>query len=192
MSNTEESILEEQISSKDVFSGKLLEVSLDKVSLPSGRTARREVVHHPGGVVIIPILEENEGNKILMVKQFRQPIAKAIWELPAGTLEPGESARECAHRELVEETGFAAEDLDKKVELYTSPGYSDEVLAIFQATSLVEADISAEETPEDETLVVRSFSVNDLLQRAIQGKIRDGKTLAGLFFVLWDRSTEKE
>lgn len=184
MVDSDEDLLEDQLSSKDVFSGNLLAVTLDKVSLPSEGTARREVVHHPGGVVMIPILEDDGTNYVVMVKQFRHPIRKPIWELPAGTLEPGELPRDCAERELIEEIGYRPARLEKKVDLFTTPGYSDEVLSLYLATGLSQIDEEDINSPDEENIISRAFSVPELIRKARNGEIQDGKTLAGLFFLM--------
>jgi len=176
---------EETLETEEVFSGSLLGLTRNKVRDPEGRIGVREVVHHPGGVVIIPIISEGEKDKLLLVKQYREPAGKPLWELPAGTLEEGETAKDCAGRELIEETGYAASALEKKVDLYTSPGYSDEVLSVYLASGLETVDDpELVQSPEDENLIVGKFTLEEILARAKAGEISDGKTLAGLLFLL--------
>jgi len=185
----DELLVEKTVDEREVFSGDLLKLTVNKVSRPDGSEGKREVVHHPGGVVIMPVLsstkEEEVGEEeVLMVKQYREPAGQTLWEFPAGTLEEGESSRECARRELIEETGYRPASLEKRVDLFTSPGYSNEVLTLYLAKELEKIKHSEEiRSPEDENLVVERFEVGDLIKLADKGRIRDGKTLAGLFFL---------
>ncbi len=176
---------EERLEEKEVFSGKLLDVTVNKVRNSDGEIAEREVVHHPGGVVVVPVIRENNGDSLVLVKQYREPAGRTLWELPAGTLELDETPGECARRELMEETNYGSDKLEKKVDLYTSPGYSDEVLSLYVASELYELEDSQKlETPEDENLRVGKFSLEEIINKARNGEIRDGKTLAGLTFLL--------
>lgn len=181
----EENLAEETLEENQVFSGDLLELTINTVQSASGSRAKREVVHHPGGVVILPVLPGDKGDEVLLVRQYREPVGKPLWELPAGTLEEGETEKECARRELIEETNYRPSSLEKKVELFTSPGYTDEILTLYLATGLEKLEPSEKvKTPEDENLIVKSFSSEELIKMAKQGKVADGKTLAGLFFLL--------
>ncbi|MBS3812889.1 NUDIX hydrolase [Candidatus Bipolaricaulota bacterium] len=179
----EKDLQEKRVSGEIAFSGRLLEVSSDRVTLASGKSTVREVVHHPGGVVIIPVREADEGYGVVLVKQYRYPAGKALWELPAGTLEEGETSKDCARRELIEETLYRPTSLKRVTDLYTSPGYSDESLTLYLARGLKRVDEKKVDRPEEENLVARSFDLNEVLEKARNGEIRDGKTLAGLFFL---------
>jgi len=184
VSGADESLIEETLEEQEVFSGSLLSLTVNTVRTPDGTRGQREVVHHPGGVVIIPVLSEGEGGKVILVKQYREPAGKPIWELPAGTLEEGETQEECARRELIEETNYRATTLEKMVDLFTSPGYSDEVLTLYLASGLEKLEPSEKvESPDDENLLIKSFTRKELVKIAREGKIEDGKTLAGLFFL---------
>ncbi|MFW6104817.1 MAG: NUDIX domain-containing protein, partial [Candidatus Bipolaricaulota bacterium] len=136
ISGEEENLDGETLEENQIFQGKLLGLTINTVRDSDGSVTTREVVHHPGGVVILPILNGDQGEEILLVKQYREPAGEALWELPAGTLEEGESQRECARRELMEETRYRPAELEKKVNLFTSPGYSNEILALYRATGL--------------------------------------------------------
>ncbi|MFW6071483.1 MAG: NUDIX hydrolase [Candidatus Bipolaricaulota bacterium] len=175
---------EKTIRERKEFGGNLLTLTVNEVRDPEGRKGRREVVHHPGGVVIVPRLQDESGDRLVLVKQYREPAGQTLWEFPAGTLEEGETRRECARRELIEETGYKPLELEKKVDLYTSPGYSDEVLSLYLATDIEVVEGSEKiEAPEDENLEVGAFPANEVLERANKGEIKDGKTLAGLFYL---------
>ncbi len=180
----EKNLVEETLEEAEVFSGDLLVLTVNSVKSASGAEAKREVVHHPGGVVILPVLNGTEGEEVLLVRQYREPAGKPLWELPAGTLEEGETKKECARRELIEETNYRPSKLEKKVDLFTSPGYTDEILTLYLATGLEKlGPVEVVESPEDENLIVESFPTEELIEMAKKGKITDGKTLAGLFFL---------
>lgn len=174
---------EQKLGGEEVFTGNLLRLSVDTVELASGQKTSREVVHHPGGVVVIPLFYSGSEAEVVLVKQYRYPAGKGLWELPAGTLEEEESPEACARRELLEETGYGAGSLRKLVDLYTSPGYTDEVLSLYIADELKDVDSSDVDSPEDENIVVEKFPVEELFDRAKCGEITDGKTLAGLFYL---------
>ena len=123
--------LEEKfIGKKEIFQGRIFSVSSDDVELENGNKAIREVVHHNGGVCIIPITD-NGG--VLMVKQFRYPYAEAILEVPAGKLEKGEDHAECGRRELLEETGCTCKEYEYLGKLYPTPAYVDEIIHMYLA-----------------------------------------------------------
>jgi ADP-ribose pyrophosphatase len=180
----DEKLAEETLEETEVFSGDLISLSVNKVGRPDGSEGKREVVHHPGGVVVLPVVVEKNEDKVVLVRQYREPVGEPLWELPAGTLEEGETVEECARRELIEETGYGRGNLEKKVDLFTSPGYSDEVLSLYLAKDIEKLKPSENiESPADENLVTKTFSVKKLVEMASRGEIRDGKTLAGLFFL---------
>mgnify|MGYP006294692199 CR=1 FL=1 len=159
---------------------------MDKVRLPDGNSSSREVVDHPGGVTIIPKVDKDDESEeeFLLVKQYRYPVEKELWEFPAGKLDPGETSLECAKRELEEETGYGGGKWEKKTDLYTSPGYSNEVLTLFYASGVKPVDPKDRiEGPEKERIIVKSFTFTSLIEMVKEGDLRDGKTLAGLFFL---------
>lgn len=165
------------VDSERVYSGRVVTLDVDRVRLPDGRESVREVVRHAGAVVIMPILDDG---RIVFVRQFRYPVDTELLEFPAGTLEPGEDARTCAERELVEETGWQAESLQKLGSFFSTPGFTDEVLHGFIATDLSPAQGGSD--PEaDEFIEVVVLSVEEALSMAQRGQVRDAKTLATLF-----------
>jgi len=181
----DDKLAEETLEESEEFSGDLLKLTVNTVRRPDGSSGKREVVHHPGGVVVLPVLTGDGEEEVVLVRQYREPVGKPIWELPAGTLEEGETAQECARRELMEETSYRPGNLEKKVDLYTSPGYTDEILTLYLATGLKKlAPSEGLENPEDENLIVESFETEELVSMARNGDIADGKTLAGLFFLI--------
>lgn len=141
---------------------------------PSGREIRREVVVHPGAVVILPILDREH---LVMIRNFRYSIGQELWELPAGTAEPGEPAIETARRELIEETGYRAGRMTPLAEFYTSPGVMTELMRAFVAEDLTAVGQRLE--PE-ERIKVEVVSLGRAREMLARGELRDGKTMATL------------
>ena len=176
------------IDSKIIFSGKVFKVKLDKIKyLNSGNIAPREVVIHNGGAVVLAVTEEN---KVILVKQFRYPFKKFLWELPAGKLDKNESPIKCAYRELKEETGYDADSLIKLGSIYTSPGYSSEELHIFLATGLKPGETNREEGEEDMKLAEKP--IEEFAEMIRAGEIKDSKTIAALqlYYLNKDKLTQ--
>lgn len=162
------------ISSREVYRGRLLKLELLQIEEPDGQTRSREVVRHPGAVAIVPIL----GEKVLLVRQHRAPLGRALWEIPAGTVEPGEEPLECAKRELAEETGYEAREWRRLAEFYTTPGFCDERMTLFFAKGLEPA--AGHKPTEDESLEVREFTLAEVEQMLCRGELEDAKTIIGL------------
>ncbi|MCQ9207411.1 MAG: NUDIX hydrolase [Omnitrophica bacterium] len=159
---------------KKIFAGKLLELYLEKKRFPNGYIADLEVIKHPGAVLIVPFLNKN---KIVLIKQYRPVINSYIWELPAGTLNKGESPLSCAKRELVEEVGYKAAKWSKIGYIYPAPGYTTEKIIIFEAYGLsaVKAD-----RKDDEDIVPAIFDKKGVMRLLKSGKLVDSKTIAAL------------
>ena len=164
---------------KTVYNGKLLKVLVKKVRLPHGYLATYEMVRHPGAALIVPFLTED---KIIMLRQLRPVIGTRIYELPAGTLEPGESPLSCARREVVEETGYKAKRFKLLGSIYPVPGYSTEKIFIYRADGLKKRSCVPEEDEVIETCIMSRSRVIRLFRR---GKISDAKTIAALAFCGW-------
>jgi ADP-ribose pyrophosphatase len=164
---------EKTISRKELFSGKVVSLELQEVELPNGKTAKREIIKHPGAVAIIAITDEN---KIVMVEQFRKPLDKIIVEIPAGKLEKGEEPAVCARRELEEETGYDCSQLDLLVSFYTSPGFADEIVHVYIAKGLVKKE-NAAALDEDEFVNLEELTLDEALQYVKCQKIYDAKTI---------------
>ncbi len=168
--NLEEKTLDNSV----VYDGKILKLVLKDVLLPNGKTAKREVVAHSGGVGVIALTKDDE---ILLVKQFRSPYEKTVIEIPAGKKEPGEDPLECGKRELLEETGFTAEEFIPLGELYPSPGYCGEIIHLFLAIGL---NKSNQNLDEDEFLTVLKTPFSKALDMVMSGKICDSKTMVAI------------
>lgn len=164
-------LTEEKISSEDIFKGKILYIKKDKVKLPNGKTADRELVRHIGAVCVIPVTDDG---KVILVRQFRYPIGETVLEVPAGKLDsPDEDRLEAAKRELREETGFTADEWTDLGIYYPSPAYCDEKLTVYLARGLHKGEQSLD---EDEFLNVRIRDLSALVTDVMSGEITDGKT----------------
>jgi ADP-ribose pyrophosphatase len=165
------------IGSQNVYRGRLLKLHVDRVKLPSGRETTREIVEHPGAVAIIPVLDNG---KLLVVEQYRTAVRRRLREVPAGTLEAGETPLACARRELIEETGYAAGHLTKLFSCYLAPGYSTEKIHFFLASQLVQMK---SRQAEDESIVVQARDLRESLKAIERGKIQDAKTICALYYL---------
>ena len=166
--------IERPVGSVEKYKGIIVRVRLDDAELYTGKVVKREVVEHPGGVTILPV--DNEGN-CYMVRQFRYPFGRMMLEAPAGKLEYGEDHRECAVRELSEETGFTADELVYLGGCCTSPGFSTEVLHIYLALGLHAGECHPD---QDEFLNVEKHSLDELSKMVMNGEIDDGKTIVAV------------
>ncbi|TYP54256.1 NUDIX domain-containing protein [Thermosediminibacter litoriperuensis] len=163
------------INSKNIYSGKILKLRLDEVKLPNGKTSTREIVEHPGAVAIVAI---DDDGSVLMVRQYRKPVEEELLEIPAGKLEDNEDVRACAQRELIEETGYRAENLVHIIDFYTSPGFSNEKMSLFIGRNLKKA---AGKADEDEYIKMEKIPFEQAVKMAYSGELKDAKTIVGLF-----------
>ncbi len=163
----------ELLESATIFTGRVFSVTRDRVREPGGVEATREIVRHAGSAVILP---RRDDGSILLVRQFRLPPRRFLWELAAGRIDPGESPLEAAQRELVEETGFSAERWKLLVEYFPSPGYLDEKMWIYVAEGLKRGRARPE---EDERITKRWFTPAQIQRMIRTGKLDDGKALVG-------------
>lgn len=167
-----------RLASRTVYRGKVLSLDMDEVEEPGGVHTTREVVRHSGSVALVAVQDDG---RIVLVRQYRYPVDDSLWELPAGRIDAGESPEQAAQRELQEEIGFRAGDLDKIAFFYTTPGFCDEAMHVFRATRLV---ASAAKGDEDERIEVRAFALADLEAMIDGGEVREGKTLVALLLEL--------
>jgi ADP-ribose pyrophosphatase len=168
------------IKSQKLYAGKVFDLIVDEVEYPSGNRGVREVAEHPGGAVVMPMLG---ANRVLLVKQFRYPMKKLVYELPAGKLGPGEDPAHCAARELEEETGYVAGSLRKLTAIFTSPGFCTEVLHIFLGTGLRKSDRGQHLEEGELHLTVEEVDIDDALGMIKSGSIVDAKTICGILMV---------
>lgn len=165
---------EETIDSRIAFDGRLIKLRVDTVRLPSGRQTTREVVVHRGAVAAVPVLD---GDRIVMVRQYRQAAGEVLLELPAGTIEPDEEPVHCVSRELEEEIGYKAGKLTPLFDSYLAPGYSSEMLHMFLAEDLKKIEARPE---DDEFIEIVEVRVEDAFELISSGGIKDAKTISGI------------
>ncbi len=166
-------------STKEVYRCKLFRVTEDEAE-DGGFELKRSVVRHRGSAVMMAV---DEKKRILLVRQFRLPAMKKLWELPAGKVDEGETVSQAAKRELIEETGYRAKKWKKLQSFFPSPGYVEEKMTIFVATNLTEGEAHP---MDDERIETRWFTRKELDKLIRAGKIEDGKTLIG--YLLWANS----
>jgi ADP-ribose pyrophosphatase len=166
------------LTSKTAFKGRIIQVKVDRIREPGGVVAERELVCHRGSVVVLPV--RADGN-VILVRQFRYAARQSLWELVAGSLEPGEKPLQAAARELIEETGYRARVFKPAFQFYPSPGILDEVMHLVEARQLTPGNARPE---ADERIQVKAFSQAELRRMAWSNRIKDGKTLVGLLWLL--------
>ncbi len=164
------------LSSRIVFSGKVFTVRRDRVREPGGVAAVRDIVVHPGSVVLLPVFP---GGEILLIRQYRHAVRSFLWELVAGRVDAGESPVQAAHRELAEETGFSARKLRRLLEILPSPGFVSERMWIFSATGLTRGAARPE---DDERITARRFSLAAAERMIHRGTLCDAKSIAAILF----------
>lgn len=165
---------EKSVSSETIFEGKVIRVRVDQVAMPDGKLARRELVDHPGGVGIVAVTDQQE---VILVKQFRKAIERAIYEIPAGKLDAGEGHEACGVRELEEETGCRAREFRYLGFMYPTPGFANEVTHLYLATGLYAGRMHPD---QDEYLDVEKVPIEKVKEMIMQNEINDAKTICGV------------
>ncbi len=166
------------IDHKVIYRGVVFNTIVDEVEYNSGNRSVREVAEHPGGAVVLPVLDDG---RVVFVYQYRYPLKEYLYELPAGKLEPNEPPEECARRELKEETGYDAGRLEKLTAIYTTPGFCTEKLHIFVARDLRDGKQRLEEG--ELGLSLKYFPASEAFEMVRRNEIVDAKTIVGLFFL---------
>jgi len=169
---------EETLSSRRLYEGAVVRLRVDRVRMPSGREAVREVVEHRGTVTIVAV---NGEGQVLLVQQHRYPTGRSLLELPAGTLDRDEAPEACAARELEEETGFRAGRVQRLGGFFLAPGYSTEYIQAYLATDLEPGSAGGD---EDEDIQVLSLPLAEILRMVETGELEDAKSLASLLLYL--------
>jgi ADP-ribose pyrophosphatase len=164
-----------------VHVGRRIVVEVDTFTAPDGTTIRRDLIRHPGAVVILPVLD---AENVVLLRNHRFVIGETLWELPAGTVEPNEPLEVCARRELLEETGYTAKRWQSLGFLYASPGVLDEKLHLFVAEGLTPGPAQPEACEQLEPVTVR---FTEAIRMCLAGEIKDAKTITAL--LLWERKT---
>ena len=171
-------VLEEKtISSDRVYTGKVITLKVDTVEIPGQGYQKRELVEVGGAVGIVAITDDN---KVVLVKQFRKPIEKPIFEIPAGKLEKNESPKDCAERELKEETGYSAKNIKLIHKFFTSAGFSNEIMFVYLATGLTPGENNLD---ADEFLDVYEIELEEAYNMVLKNDVEDAKTSIGLLLV---------
>lgn len=170
----------EVISSKLVYQGPVFQVFTDQVR-EGEYTGRRDVIRHSGSIVVLALREKRgKQPEILLVRQYRHPAKKHLWELPAGRIDPGEKMLPGAKRELLEETGITAKKWKHAFRFWASPGFLDETMDVFLARDLMQGEAQPE---EDEQIEMRFFPLALAVEMVMKNKIMDAKTMAGVLWV---------
>lgn len=170
-----------RIESRRVYTGKVISLDIDVVRFPDGSVGELEMIRHPGASAIVPFLSDPRGDdpQVLLIRQYRYAAEGYLLEIPAGRLNPGEDPRDCARRELKEETGCSAEEIDHLFTMYTTPGFTDEKIHLYIATGLVAGETKHE---ADEFLDLEPMLLSRALKLVEAGEIKDAKTALGLLF----------
>ena len=164
------------LSSTSIYEGPVFGLRRDEVIEPSGVRAIREVITHPGSVVVLPVLPDG---KILLIQQYRHATRQYLWELVAGRMDPGETPKVAAARELIEETGYRAKRLQVFLDVFPTPGFLEERMFLLLAEGLTAGEAEPE---EDEKIISRAYKRKELEEMIRGGRLRDAKSIAGILF----------
>ncbi|MCP8966965.1 NUDIX hydrolase [Ectobacillus ponti] len=167
---------EKTLSTQPVLNGRVIQVRVDEVLLPNGAVSKRELVKHPGAVAVIAVTEEG---KLILVEQYRKAMEKLLVEIPAGKLEPGEAPEATAVRELEEETGYGCDEMKLIASFYTSPGFADELVYLYEAVGLRKLEQKAD-LDEDEFVELLEVTLEEAQELVQAQRIHDAKTLLAI------------
>lgn len=167
---------EKTLKSERIYEGKIINLRRDRVTVAHG-VSDREIVEHNGGAVVAAL---TDAGNLVMVRQYRKPAERVMLEVPAGKIDPGEQPIDAAKRELKEETGYTAKQIELLADFYPSVGYSEEVLYLYLCTGLTPGETNFD---ENEAIDVEEYPVDTLFSMAMAGKIHDAKTLIAIFAV---------
>ena len=163
---------------REAYRGRIFSITVDRVTLPSGHTLDMEVVRHPGSVVLLPVPAPGQ---IILIRQYRYTLGRFIWELPAGSLKPGEDPAAAAARECEEEIDLVPGRVERVQAFFPTPGFCDEEMIYFRCLDLgPRAPDSTAQKDEDEVIEPRTFTVDDVKAMIAAGEVVDLKTVAGL------------
>jgi ADP-ribose pyrophosphatase len=162
--------------SEMVYEGSVFGVRRDEVLEPTGVRAKREIITHPGSVVVLPVLPDG---RIVLIRQYRHATRQFLWELVAGRMDPGENVRKAAARELIEETGYRAKRFRVFLDMFPTPGFLEERMYVLLAEDLKQGEAEPE---DDEKITVMAYSQRELDGMIRRGKLHDAKSIAGLLY----------
>src|SRR5881628_534929 len=171
-----------QLATRRVYSGRVVRLDVDTIRFPDGSTGELEVIRHPGAAAVVPCASDPSGADptILLIKQYRYAAGGTLWEVPAGTLGPGEDPEACARRELAEEAGVTATTLRRLTSIWTTPGFTDEMIHLYLATGLTAGTPARE---RDEFIEVVPQPLSQVLARIRNGEVRDAKTVVAILYM---------
>ena len=177
-----------RISSERVYTGRIINLDRDTVRFPDGSVGELEMIRHPGAAAVVPFVSDPTGGdpQILIVKQYRYAAEAFLYEIPAGRLDPGEAPLACAKRELKEETGCIARNMEFLFTMFTTPGFTDERIHVFLASGLERGETAHE---ADEFITVETVTLSGALRFIQEGRITDGKTALAILFAAGFRAS---
>jgi ADP-ribose pyrophosphatase len=169
------------VTTRRVYTGRVISLDVDSVRFPDGSIGELEMIRHPGASAIVPFVSDPTGAdpQILLIKQYRYAAEQFLYEIPAGRLDAGEDPRDCAARELREETGCTAQHMDFLFTMFTTPGFTDERIHLFMAAGLERGETARE---ADEFITLETVTLSQALQLIQRGEIKDAKTALGILF----------
>ena len=159
---------------KNIYTGKVVTLNIDRVQLPNGETIDLETIRHPGAAAVVPL---KDNGTVVLIRQYRHAAGGFIYEIPAGKLHSGEDPLHCASRELEEEVGYRASSFELLTSIFTAPGFADEVIHVYKATGLTQGQ---QQLDRDEVLEVIEMPLTKAVAKIEDGTIRDAKTIVGL------------
>lgn len=159
---------------RNIYTGKVVTLNIDTVTLPNGATIDLETIRHPGAAAVVPVKDDGT---VVLIRQFRHAAGGFIYEIPAGKLQPGEDPLRCASRELEEEVGYRASSFELLTSIFTAPGFADEVIHVYKATGLT---TGRQQLDPDEVLDIIEMPLTEAVNKIEDGTIRDAKTIVGL------------
>jgi len=159
---------------RNIYTGKVVTLNIDTVTLPNGTTIDLETIRHPGAAAVVPV---KDNGTVVLIRQFRHAAGGFIYEIPAGKLQPGEDPLHCASRELEEEVGYRAASFELLTSIFTAPGFADEVIHVYKATGLT---TGRQQLDPDEVLDIIEMPLAEAVNKIEDGTIRDAKTIVGL------------
>lgn len=171
-------LFEKTLHKESIYKGAIIDLEVHDIELPDGQTSKRELVYHNGAVAVCAI---NPDNQVILVRQYRKPAEKTLLEIPAGKLEINEDRESAAKRELEEETGYIAENLELITEMYGSPGFSNEKISIYLAKDLKIGEMNLD---DDEFIEIETYNIEEITVMLQNKEIEDAKTIIALQYLL--------
>lgn len=170
------------LGSKRIHSGRVVSLDIDTVQYPNGNVGELEMFRHPGAAAVVPFLDDpaSPDPRVVLIRQWRHATGGYMWEIPAGRRDKGEDPLDTAHRELREETGYAAARMDKLTHIWTTPGFTDEVIHLYLASGLTPGATAHE---DDEVLELHEFRLSEVMAMIRRSEITDCKTCVAVMFV---------